>query len=87
LSEKYTYMKVGSISGWIIRILLEPWSRDLGLKLMEIKELDMLIIHMGMELKLRKTLCHGFQTIIVIGFHHNCWWSSYQKLSRIPVAN
>jgi hypothetical protein len=19
----------------------------------------------------------GFQTIIVIGFHHNCWWSSY----------
>ena len=29
----------------------------LGL-LMETKELDMLIIHMGMELKLRKTLCH-----------------------------
>jgi hypothetical protein len=26
--------------------------------LMETKELDMLIIHMGMELKLRKTLCH-----------------------------
>jgi hypothetical protein len=25
---------------------------------METKELDMLIIHMGMELKLRKTLCH-----------------------------
>jgi hypothetical protein len=20
----------------------------------------------------------GIQTIIVIGFHHNCWWSSYQ---------
>jgi len=26
---------------------------------METKELDMLIIHMGMELKLRKTLCHS----------------------------
>jgi hypothetical protein len=26
--------------------------------MMETKELDMLIIHMGMELKLRKTLCH-----------------------------
>ena len=23
----------------------------------------------------------GFQTIIVIGFHHNCWWSSYQGLN------
>jgi hypothetical protein len=20
----------------------------------------------------------GFHTIIVIGFHHHCWWSSYQ---------
>jgi hypothetical protein len=26
--------------------------------MMGTKELDMLIIHMGMELKLRKTLCH-----------------------------
>jgi membrane protein implicated in regulation of membrane protease activity len=22
----------------------------------------------------------GFHAIIVIGFHHNCWWSSYQFL-------
>jgi len=21
----------------------------------------------------------GFQTIIAIGFHHICWWSSYQE--------
>jgi hypothetical protein len=27
-------------------------------RVMETKELDMLIIHMRMELKLRKTLCH-----------------------------
>jgi hypothetical protein len=25
----------------------------------------------------------GFHTIIVIGFHHHCWWSSYHD---IPVT-
>jgi hypothetical protein len=35
-------------------------SSSLGLNgiLMQAKELDMLIIHMGMELNLHKTLCH-----------------------------
>jgi hypothetical protein len=40
-----------------MRELLVQESHGGGL-MMETKELDMLIIHMGMELKLRKTLCH-----------------------------
>ena len=32
--------------------------RDKGKLLMQTKEMDMLIIHVGMELNLHKTLCH-----------------------------
>ena len=36
-------------------------------------------IWLGDGSRLNKSCLHdlGFQTIIVIEFHHNCWWSSY----------
>jgi hypothetical protein len=27
----------------------------------------------------------GFQTIIAIGFHHICWWSSYHLSNGVPT--
>jgi hypothetical protein len=29
----------------------------------------------------------GFQTIIAIGFHHICWWSSYHKPQEISSSS
>jgi hypothetical protein len=28
----------------------------------------------------------GFHTIIVIGFHHHCWWSSYHLPGEYGVS-
>jgi hypothetical protein len=28
----------------------------------------------------------GFHTIIVIGFHHHCWWSSYHEVFPIKAS-